>query len=213
MATSRMIGDTNLEIRGLATMCLLGIDQHRGWEARSAAAAAREIATTHAGPRVKMVLALRQSSAALASQDPAASRRAMSEAISLRDKAASETDPPRWVRFADPVELDYATGMHYLRTGQPSAAVPFLRAAVDGLAASYARNTALYRARLANVLLMVGEVDEACRMMTQVLDDAQSLTSERLTARVATFEEKARSMDSSHTKEFLVLAGARRRQS
>lgn len=210
MATARMTGSAILEMRALATMCLLAVDQHRAWEARSAAAAARDIATGHAGPAVRLVLALRQSSTALASQDPATSRRALSEAVTLNDKASEEPDAPRWVRFAGPVELDYATGMHYLRTGHAQAAVPFLRAAVDNLAADYARNTALYRARLAGVLLAVGDVDEACHMMARVVQDAEHLTSGRLAARITAFERHARGVDSPHARDLLDLIASRR---
>jgi hypothetical protein len=123
----------------------------------------------------------------------------------LHDRAAEEPEAPRWVSFAGPVEIDYATGTHYLQAGQPKAAIPFLRAAVDGLAAGYARNTALYRARLASVLLQAGEVEEACSQMAIVIAHANALTSARLASRITGFRQAASEIDTATTRDIVQL--------
>ncbi|MFJ7274649.1 hypothetical protein [Kitasatospora sp. NPDC098663] len=205
MAAARMTGDAQLEMRALSTMSLLAVDQHRPWEAASAVSAAQSLTARHAGDGVKLVLALREARAALAGADLAASRRALSTAVALHDRAAEESDAPRWVRFAGPVEIDYATGTHYLQAGQPQAAIPFLRAAVNGLAAGYARNTALYQARLATVMLQAGEIEEACAQMTMVVAQAHALTSARLTSRLANFRQAAAGVDTATARDTVAL--------
>jgi hypothetical protein len=210
LAAARMTGDAQLEMRALSTMSLLAVDQQRAWEAASATSTAQAIAANRAGPGVRLVLSLRESRAALATGDLGASRRALSAALSLHDRATDETDAPRWVRFAGPVEIDYATGTHYIKTGQPAAAIPFFRAAVDGLAASYARNTALYRARLASVLLAAGEVDEACQTVNQVVRDARGLSSARLVGRLNGFSQRASRIDTAAARDAVDLIESER---
>jgi hypothetical protein len=102
---------------------------------------------------------------------------------------------------------------HYLKAGKPKAAVPFLRAAVDGLAAGYARNTALYRARLATVLLQAGEVEEACAQMTLVLAQSGALTSARLASRVTGFRDAAAQIDTAPTRDLVQLADTATKES
>ncbi len=205
MAAARMSGDAQLEMRALSTLSLLAVDRHQPWEAASAVGAAQTLANRHAGPGVRLVLSLREARAALAAGDLTGSRRALSGSIALHDRAAEEPDAPRWVRFAGPVEIDYATGTHYLQAGAPKAAVPFLRAAVDGLAAGYARNTALYRARLASVLLQAGEVEEACAQMATVVAKSDALTSARLSARLANFRQAAAVIDTATARDTVAL--------
>ncbi|MFC1403178.1 MULTISPECIES: hypothetical protein [Streptacidiphilus] len=205
MAAARMTGDAQLEMRALSTLSLLAVDRHQPWEATSAVGAAQDLASRHAGPGVKLVLSLREARAALAAGDLTGSRRALSGSIALHDRAAEETDAPRWVRFAGPVEIDYATGTHYLQAGVPKAAVPFLRAAVEGLAAGYARNTALYRARLASVLLQAGEVEEACAQMATVVAGADALTSARLASRLVDFRQAAAGIDTATARDTVAL--------
>ncbi|MFJ6216728.1 hypothetical protein ACIQGZ_25870 [Streptomyces sp. NPDC092296] len=205
MAAARMTGDAQLEMRALSTLSLLAVDRHQPWEAASAVGAAQDLASRHAGPGVRLVLSLREARATLAAGDLTGSRRALSGSIALHDRAAEEPDAPRWVRFAGPVEIDYATGTHYLQAGQPKAAVPFLRAAVDGLAVGYARNTALYRARLASVLLQAGEVEEACAQMATVVAGADALTSARLTSRITVFRQAVSGIDTAAARDTVEL--------
>jgi hypothetical protein len=206
LAAARMTGDAQLEMRALSTLSLLAVDRRQPWEATSAVAAAQALAARHAGPGVQLVRALREARAALAAGDLTGSRRALSGAVHLHDRADQEPDAPRWVRFAGPVEIDYATGTHYLKARKPKAAIPFLRAAVDGLAAGYARNTALYRARLATVLLQAGEAEEACAQMALVLAQSGALTSARLDSRVTDFRTAAARIDTAPARDLVQLA-------
>ncbi len=212
MTAARMTGDIQLEMRALSTLSPLAVDRRRPWEADSAVGAAQALASRQAGPGVRLVLSLRQARAALAAGDPTGSRRALSASIALHDRAAEEPDAPRWVRFAGPSEIDYATGIHYLHAGQPKAAASFLRAAVDGLAAGYTRNSALYRTRLATVLLQAGEVAEACAQVTTVVADADALTSARLASRIAGFRQAACGIDTATARDIVELLDTATRQ-
>jgi hypothetical protein len=205
MAAARLTNDAQLETRALSTLSLLAVDRRQPWQAASAVGAAQALASRHAGAGVRLVLSLRAARAALAGGDLTGSRRALSGAITLHDRAAEEPEAPRWVSFAGPVEIDYATGTHYLQAGQPKAAIPFLRAAVDGLAAGYARNTALYRTRLASALLQAGEVEEACSQMSTVVTHADALTSARLAARMTGFRQAASGIDTATARDTVHL--------
>lgn len=206
MSAARLAGDAALEMRALSTLSLLAVDQGRPWEAASAVETAQRIAECRAGPTVRMVLALREARAVAAGGDLVASRRALSRAMTMYGQTALDDEPPRWVRFAGPVEIDYATGGHYVQVGQPSAAVPFLRAAVGGLTASYARNSALYRARLASVLFQSGEVDAACAEALAVIAHVGELGSARLNERLTMFARQvaeARTATARPAREYL----------
>jgi hypothetical protein len=77
--------------------------------------------------------------------------------------------------------------------------------AVDALTAGYARNTALYRARLASVLLQAGEVEEACSQMSIVVAHADALTSARLAARMTGFRQAASGIDTATARDTVHL--------
>lgn len=203
LAAARLVDDDGLAISALESMCLLAIDQDRPWEAAAAVESAQFLAENHAGPTVRMVLALREAGAAMSGGDLSRGRRALSRAMSLHGRAVEEDDAPRWARFAGPVEIDYATGSYYLKAGHPAAAVPFVRAAVDGLAAGYARNSALYRARLAGVLLRAGDVEAACDEAAKVLDVSSGLSSARLAGRLKAFAVQAGRTDSAAARQYV----------
>lgn len=160
LALARLGGDRHLEARSLATLSLIAVDQGRAWEAQGAAEAAWSATGRYAGPTVRAMMCVRQAGALCASGDLSAARRALSAAGSNLERAEGD-DPPRFAVFFGPAELDQATAAFYLASGKPAAAASFFRATVRALGDGYARNAALYRAKLAGALLAAGEVDEA----------------------------------------------------
>lgn len=160
LAAARMSGDRHLEARALANLSLVAVDQGRAWEAGSATQAAWSAAGTYAGATVRALLCARQAGALCATGDLSAARRALSAAGSNLERADRD-DPPRFAVFFGAAELDQAQAGYYLAAGKPAAAAGFLRATVRALGGGYARNTALYRAKLAGALLAAGEVEEA----------------------------------------------------
>ncbi|MGW7693318.1 hypothetical protein ACWGMA_31410 [Streptomyces asiaticus] len=154
-----------------------------------------------AGPTVHLVIALREANVATQAGDTAAARRALSRALSYQSRADTDTDVPHWARFAGPIEIDYATADMYVAAGEPRRAVPFLRAAVDGLARGYARNTAWYRSKLACTLLDAGDVEEACAEMGSVLDVYDEIGSDRLTHRMRAFDKTAIALNTAVTRD------------
>ncbi|WP_244409333.1 hypothetical protein [Streptomyces albofaciens] len=192
VAAAQLIDNPLLQVRALNTLCLLAVDAGRYWEAAAAVENAYGLARqAGAGVTVRLVISLREASAATHSGDLPGARRALSRAVSYQGRADTDAEVPRWARFAGPVEVDYATAAYYSREGRPERAVPFLRSAVAGLGGGYTRNTAWYRARLAQTLLDTGEAEDACHEMTGVLDACGGVSSVRLRRRLRTFEQAA----------------------
>ncbi|MGW2326673.1 hypothetical protein ACWC5C_12990 [Streptomyces sp. NPDC001700] len=196
MTAAQLIDDPLLQVRALNTLSLLSVDAGRMWEAASAIEGAYRLAhQAGAGPTVHLVISLREASAAGQAGDLPGARRALSRAVSYQGRTDTDADVPRWARFAGPVEVDYATAGYYATEGQPARAVPFLRSAVAGLGGGYTRNTAWYRARLAQTLLHASEVEEACHEMTGVLDACGGVSSARLRSRLRDFGRSAVRVD------------------
>lgn len=202
MTAAHLIDNPLLQVRALNTLSLLSVDAGRMWEAASAIDNAYSLARrAGAGATVRLVIALREASAATHGGDLSGARRALSRAVSCQGRTDTDADVPRWARFAGPVEVDYATAAYYAAARQPARAVPFLRSAVAGLGGGYTRNTAWYRARLAQTLLATNEVEEACQEMTGVLDVSGGVASARLRRRLRIFEQTAVRIDASGTRD------------
>lgn len=160
LALARLNGDRHLEARSLATLSLIAVEQGRAWEADGATQAAWSAAGRFAGATVRALLCARQAGALCATGDLTGARRALSMAGTNLERSDGD-DPPRFAVFFGAAELDQATAGYYLAAGRPDAAASFLRSTVRALDESYARNAALYRAKLAAALLAAGELDEA----------------------------------------------------
>ncbi|MFD8511050.1 hypothetical protein ACFV27_08050 [Streptomyces antimycoticus] len=192
MTAAQLIDEPLLQVRALNTLSLLSADTGRMWEAASAVENAYSLARrAGAGATVHLVISLREASAATHAGDSASAGRALSRAVSYQGRTDTDADVPRWARFAGPVEVDYATAAYYTGKGQLMRAVPFLRSAVAGLGGGYTRNTAWYRARLAQTLFDTNEVEEACHEMMGVLDACDGVSSEKLRRRLHAFERSA----------------------
>ncbi|MFF7991812.1 hypothetical protein ACFZDG_18710 [Kitasatospora xanthocidica] len=203
LTSARLIGDPLLEVRSLDKLSMLAVEQRRPWEALAAATAAGDLAQAHGGPKVRSVVALRLARALSSTGDHAGARRALSLALTWHDRSDQDTDAPRWTAFAGQVEVDYATAAWHVETGRPVHAIPFLRSAVNRLGPTYSRNAALYRARLAEVLMKAGEVEEACAAASASADAAQGMTSARLVARLRAVATSAELIDTASTRDFL----------
>ncbi|MEU5030021.1 hypothetical protein [Streptomyces milbemycinicus] len=204
MTAAQLIDSPLLQVRALNTLSLLSVDAGRMWEAASAVEKAYGLARrAGAGQTVHLVISLREASAATHSGDLSGARRALSRAVSYQGRTDADADVPKWARFAGPVEVDYATAAYYTREGQPARAVPFLRAAVAGLGGGYTRNTAWYRARLAQTLLDTSEVEEACDEMMGVLDACGGVSSDRLRRRLQAFGEAAVHVDATSARDVI----------
>ena len=192
ITAAQLVDDPLIQIRALNSLSLIAVEAGQTWEARSAVERAYSLARqAGAGATVHLVVALREANAATHAGDLAVARRALSRAVSYQGRADRDTDVPRWARFAGPVEVQYATAAWYRAATQPKRAVPFLRSAVAGLGGGYTRNTAWYRARLAQTLLETNEVEEACVEMGGVLDGCGQVSSQRLRRRLGDFARAA----------------------
>lgn len=202
LTAAQLIGDGSLQLSALETLVLIDIKADRLWEAASAVEFAYGLAgRSGAGPTVHLVIALREANVATNAGDTGAARRALSRALSYQSRTDTDAEVPDWARFASPIEIDYATADMYVSAGEPQRAVPFLRAAVDGLAGGYARNTAWYRSKLASTLLDAGDVEEACAEMGSVLDVYEEIDSDRLAQRVQAFHKAVIGIDTAVARD------------
>ncbi|MFD0407709.1 multiprotein-bridging factor 1 family protein [Kitasatospora sp. NPDC127116] len=201
LTSARLVGDPLLEVRALDSLSLLAVEQKRPWEAVAAATASGEIAQAQAGPKVKSVVALRQARALSAAGDYAGARRALSRAMTWQDRSDGDTDAPSWTAFAGQVEVDYATAAWHVETGKLAYAIPFLRSAIEHLGPTYGRNAALYRARLAEVLMRTGEVEESCTEAVTGARAAKGMASARLTDRLRMVASLAARVDTAAARD------------
>ncbi|GAA2305325.1 hypothetical protein OHT20_14460 [Streptomyces caniferus] len=202
LTAAQLIGDELLQISALETLVLIDVKADRAWEAASAVETAYGLAgRVGAGPAVHLVIALREANVSTHVGDTAGARHALSRALSYQSRNEGSDDVPDWARFAGPVEIDYATAEMYARAGKPQRAVPFLRAAVEGLGGGYARNTAWYRSKLASALLDAGEVEEACAEMAGVLASCGEIASNRLTGRIQAFRKTVDAIDTTTARD------------
>ncbi|WP_234434841.1 MULTISPECIES: hypothetical protein [Streptomyces] len=203
LASARLVGDPQLEIRALDKLSMLAAEQRRPWEAVAAATAAGELARAQGGARVRSVVALRLARAFSAAGDHTAARQSLSLALTWHDRGDKDTAAPRWTAFAGQVEIDYATAAWHVETGRFGHAIPFLRSAVSQLGPTYSRNSALYRARLAEVLMKAGEVEEACAEAQASAEAAQGMASARLAERLRAVASSAGRIDTASARDFV----------
>ncbi|WP_116216112.1 helix-turn-helix domain-containing protein [Streptomyces olivoreticuli] len=205
LAAAQLVDNPLLQVSVLETLVLLAIKADRTWEAASAVENAYRLATrVGAGPAVHLVIALRDANVATHAGDLAGTRRALSRAVSHQGRTDCDTDVPNWAQFVGPFEVDYATADMYVRAEQPNRAVPFLRAAVNGIGGELVRNSVSYRVKLAGVLLAAGEADEACAEMNRVLDTCGGISSPRLLEKIREFHRAATHVDSTATRDCAV---------
>ncbi|MFJ7592159.1 hypothetical protein ACIQZO_33310 [Streptomyces sp. NPDC097617] len=198
LAAAQFVDNPLLQVSVLETFVLLAVKADRSWEAASAVENAYQLASrAGAGPTVHLVIALRDANVATHTGDLSSARRALTRAVTYQGRADSDADVPNWARFVGPFEVDYATADMYVRAAQPKRAVPFLRAGLRSIGNGLARNSALYRVKLADVLLAAGEVEEACAEVNTVLDTWGGIASPRLHGKVRDFKKAARAVDSS----------------
>ncbi|MCX5145824.1 hypothetical protein OHB36_03345 [Streptomyces sp. NBC_00320] len=202
LAAAQLVDDPLLQISVLETLVLLAIKADRTWEAASAVENAYRLAArTQAGATVHLVIALRSANVAIHSGDLASARRALSRSVQYQGRADSDEEVPNWARFVGPFEVDYATADMYMRANQPQRAVPFLRAAVQGIGGDLARNSASYRIRFADALLAAGELEEACAEVYGVLDTWGGIASPRLLGKVCDFQRSAAGIPSQTARD------------
>lgn len=195
LAAARLLGDRDIEAGALANLVLITIAQDRVWEARSAAEGALVAAGRGSAPTLQAMLAARIAGAAGASGNLGDARRALVAATGHLERAGSAT-PPRFARFFGPAELDQATAAYFLDAGRPDRAVPYLQATVRGLGAGYARNSAMYRVKLATALLAAGEVEEACAEASLVAEWVDATGSAKTISRLREVRSGLSAVDS-----------------
>lgn len=99
--------------------------------------------------------------------DSPAARTTLARAARLYEQDRGTRPAPDWTAFHGPAELANAQAQLFSFAGHHSAAVTWLRKALERQEATYARNEALGRGALAAALARSGEPEEAAYQLTE----------------------------------------------
>ncbi|WP_407650838.1 helix-turn-helix domain-containing protein [Actinoplanes lobatus] len=171
LALARQVGDAEVEIHALSNLAFQANVLGRPREAmRFVEGAIRAESAPHDQARLPAIPHLRRSVALSLSNDRTGHEKAMGAARKILDR---DHDKPaeEWCSFLSPAELDGVEGTCLVELGQPKRAGILLECAIRALDQNYARNRALYRARLARARLDSKLVDGAVEAADAALDD------------------------------------------
>lgn len=164
----------------MASMSLQSTSLGAGREAVALAEAAQRTARPFGSARLLSLLAAREAVGHGRCGDMAAAAVALSRSENLLDDA---DDPGQeWLEFWGPADFAGAVAGVHLRIGQLDVAERAVRQAIDATPERYTRNRAGYRAQLAEVLAVRGEVAEAASLATDVA--RAGVGSDRVAARL-----------------------------
>jgi transcriptional regulator with XRE-family HTH domain len=93
-------------------------------------------------------------------------------------------DDPDWVYWLDKEEIDVMAGRCYTELKQPALAEPLLRNATTSYDNAKARENTLYLSWLAEDYILLGEIDRASEIATQVLELTTRVNSARTDERL-----------------------------
>jgi hypothetical protein len=164
----------------MASMSLQSTSLGAGREAVALAESAQRTARPFGTARLLSLLAAREALGHARCGDLPAASVALARSETLLDDA---DDPGQdWLAFWGPADFAGAVAGVHLRVGQTDVAERAVRDAIDATPQRYTRNRVGYRAQLAEVLAVRGEVVEAASVATEVA--ASGVGSGRVTARL-----------------------------
>lgn len=180
LTVADVVGSRRLRVRVLASMALQHIAHGRPRDGLHLLQAAQRTGLRGAdGPAMASLLKCRESRALCRLGDRAGSAAAMNAAVSAFDRTRRDPDP-EWVAFHGPAELTFAQGLNHVDAGELPAAVTCLRGALASRDEGFVRNGYLYRVSLAEALIGLGAVDEACGYAGRVVADLPEIASVRV---------------------------------
>jgi transcriptional regulator with XRE-family HTH domain len=180
LTVADVVGSQHLRVTVLASMALQHIAHGRPRDGLHLLQAAQRTNLRGAdSPAMASLLKCRESRALCRVGDRAGSVAAMNTAVSAFDRTRRDPDP-EWVAFHGPAELAFAQGLNHVDAGELPAAVTCLRGALTCREDGFVRNGYLYRVSLAEALIGLGAVDEACGYAHQVVTDLPEIASVRV---------------------------------
>ncbi|MGY2119105.1 helix-turn-helix domain-containing protein [Nocardia gipuzkoensis] len=152
------------------------------------AEAAQSAALPQGGPQLRALGAIREAEA----HGLAGDETSMTKAISRAHRAyeSGHGYDPEWV-FFPPAELHGITGLAYMQIGDHRTATRHLQSAID-TSASWPRERAEWRIRLAENLIKAGEIAEGCSVLTTNFHEIDGPTSTRQRWKLDTIEQQVR---------------------
>ncbi|MFD4407837.1 helix-turn-helix domain-containing protein [Nocardia sp. NPDC058499] len=160
--------------------CLLSYREgSRPREGIKLAEAAQLAARREGGPKLRALAAIREAEAYGAIGD----RSAMVAAVGRAHRAYESTRgrDPGYLAHLPEAQLSGLTGLVFMRIGSHRESAAYLRAAIAGTA-TYPRETAAWRIRLAESYLQSGSIADACVLLTDHFEAASAVASTRLQA-------------------------------
>ncbi|WP_079170857.1 MULTISPECIES: transcriptional regulator [unclassified Streptomyces] len=206
LATARVAAHPGLEAHAFSNMAFLATDAGRHREAVRAAQAGQQAVRHLPGGRLPALLALREANGWAGLRDRAACERALGRAHALFGRGPSDADP-EWMSFFGEPELEFLEAQCWSLLGDGRRAVRHARHAAALGGPEFARNRALYRARLAAGLARDGSPEEAAEAGGRVLDALGEVQSTRIRAMLA---ETARALEPWRTAPQVAAFLARR---
>jgi tetratricopeptide (TPR) repeat protein len=207
-STAQLADDAPMCVQVLASMSLQSIYVRRPREALNMARRAQQMAAAWATPRLASVLATREARALAATTDTAGARAALEQAGKHLQRVTG--GDPAWLEFHDDAELAASAGLCYADLGQHRTAVELLGHALSAQASIYSRNRALYRVRRADSMRQLGDVDEACALAGEAVDQLGEVSSARVVSALHRFGRQVADVDTAPAREFADrLAAAR----
>jgi tetratricopeptide (TPR) repeat protein len=162
-----------------------------------------------ATPRVRAMLHMRAGLALSKTGARQACAHELDAAQAVFEAGSSDDDPP-WSYWMSAGEIEMIAASSALELDDPQKALEYFGAARDSeyAADGYARDNALFLVRSAEAHLRLGDVDAACAVAGEALDQIDGVDSARPSGALADFTKQLRphiSARSAH--EFLVRAG------
>lgn len=149
--------------------------------------------TTHAGPRVRALIATRQARAAARAGDSAACDRALHRAEQLLASARGEE--PEWIYYFDRAELEAQAGACLLDLGRHAEADTVLTRALSDQNTGYARDRTIYLVRAARARTLGGHLDSACELAGQAAELARTSHSPRASGEILRFRRSLKPVE------------------
>jgi len=162
-------------------MIMLSRERGRPREATQLARLAQRRAAGWAPPRLLALLAAREAVGWAQSGDATSAKNAMARAQHLFHPVPHHDDPA-WISFFTQSELMVMRASMHTYLGATQRSIADLRTGLQCLAPHYARNRALYSARLALAHLAEGDERETCRTMAEAVPLFASVRSGRAAA-------------------------------
>lgn len=174
----------------LACMSLQATYENQANDAVALVGEAKDLSRTTATPRVRAMLAMRESFGHAVLGDRSATHRALAEAHSSFEAATDDDHDPAWARYFDETKLLVDTGIARSQLGEHRPAAALIETALDREDRQRARVRAFHELWLANTRLQAGELAEACEIAATVCRTAGQLESMRITEHVEAFRDR-----------------------